>query len=1566
MTRIALRFGRKEHLIGVIHEAEDQPRALGILLWNTGISHRIGPFRVHVEMADKLAQLGFTVLRFDLSRLGDSDLAEHDASIQEIFSRDITDAAQALEDRYQIKNIISIGICSGAVDAWYHACQDPRIRGLVMVDGFVYPTSRHEFQFFLKRIFSPKRWKRYILKALTAFSAQKYLPIVNDFLDPNYPTQANAINETQKLVDRGTEMLVIYTGGFHPWYSYKNQFAAMLHGVDFKKRLQLEFWPDVDHLFSLIEDRKRFLRLVQIWIQEKFLKPVMARELTASTDTPEPELSPIEANPVLEPRPVSEPEAILPEPALVKEAASDAAQDDGPAREMQSLVLESINEILYPAQLELDDNFFDYGGNSILAIKSCQALSQRLGIHVPITMLYIHLRPRELAKALLLVKSEAAPASDLGDPVSKDETVQHAPEELSQQAIAVIGYACKVPGAKNVQEFWSMIREGREGLTHFKAEELDPTLPESLIRHHNYVASRGVIDGDRFDHEFFSMSRREAIFLDPQQRVLMETCWQALEDAGWAHRRQEARIGIYAGVGSNTYQSRNLMMGHATPHSEEEFFAQMGNDKDYVATHIAYYLDLKGPAISVHTACSTSLVAVVEGIKTLLSDEADLVLAGAASVNAPMSSGHLYQEGGIFSRDGHCRPFAADATGTLFSDGSAVVVLKRLDKALADGDPIRAVIHGWALNNDGRNKSSFAAPSVEGQSQAIAKAYKRSGWSPRTVSFVECHGTATPIGDPIEIEGLRQVFQSYTKDQHFCALGSVKANIGHLTAAAGTIGLIKAALVLEKGEIPPALHAWPLNPELRVNQSPFHIPKTLQAWPENSPRRAGVSSFGVGGTNSHVLLEAAPASTQAQAELHGLDPWMTLAWSARDPQAAQRLQESLNSMWNDPSVRAQDLCYTMGRYRMRFPHRQSVTGRNPQEWQQALARLKKNASFYPEKVPPMVLMFPGQGSQYTNMGRELAQAWPRFKQNYEKGLAAFQQRFDLDLTLALDGVESECGPLLNSTLYTQPVLFCVEWALAQSLIDCGLKPTAVMGHSIGEIAAATVAGVFRFDDAVQLVYHRARAMQSAQPGVMLAVRAPREKLQSLLPQDISLCVINSQEACVIGGERSAVDALMPLLKNKGIAFKALDTSHAFHSAMMDEVLEEFRKSIEDLPRHKPTLPIISTVTARPLLDEELTSVKYWVEQIRQPVNFLGAVQYAASLYDALFIEAGPRDALSRFVQQILRDEGRWPSLALLPRSAANGGEDLAFSEGISELANYGVKLFVPTQGRIISAPVYPFQGEKLWLEPKGAVPADVIPIRPGKAPASNMSIAAAVPATSNTWLKKLNASLAQISGLDAQQLAPDASWVSLGLDSLLLTQWSLKMQKEWGINMNINMLQNELQNLQALAAHLQSLMPQETPAAITTPPMAMSPQLSTPAALDSTTISSLLQQQMALMNRQIELLTGLVGHVNTEQRNTAASSASKTLSTTEIKSHSQETAPEALAKPPIQKSPTEPLPGFLNRLVHEGEIEFASDHGVLRMPRYRGSFLALDANGQPGLFIENPDQSGEYWQVVGE
>ncbi len=1613
MARIALRFGRSQHLIGVLHEAENAKQPMGILLWNTGISHRIGPYRIHVDLAERLAALGFTVLRFDLSRLGDSDVAEADAAIQDIFTRDINDAVQVLEEQFQLKEILSIGICSGAVDAWYHARQDPRVRGLVMVDGFVYPTFRHELGFLLQRLLSPKRWQRLIMRALRPRAKQYALQPVNDFLDPNYPPQDQANIDTQKLIDRGTQMLVLYTGGFHPWYSYRRQFQAMLRKVKFRKQLQLEHWPHVDHLFTLLEDRKRFMRMLHIWIQDKFLQPYLQRQMQSQVEalpmantssdltSPEPvqtliyatepplDLSLAAADAVLE-VPLATPQPINDIPVEAKVPAIEPIPQD---ETLLPQILEIYNSILYPSTIEADDNFFEFGGNSILAIKASLLLSTQLGQPIPITLIFSHLRPRELARALSRGTANQSIPSDLSLPLSTplpDQSISS-----NSEAIAIIGMACKVPGAKNIDEFWDLIHKGQEGISHFQRAELDSSLPESMVKHANYVASRGIIDGNRFDHEFFGINRREALFLDPQQRVLLETCWQALEDAGWAHRRQAARIGVYVGVGSNTYQTRNLLMGHAKPHSEEEYFATMANDKDYVATHMAYHLDLRGPAVSVHTACSTSLVAVVEGIKTLITNEADIVVAGAASVNAPMISGHLYQEGGIFSRDGHCRPFAADATGTLFSDGSAVVVLKKLDRALADGDPIHAVIRGWALNNDGRNKSSFAAPSVEGQSAVIRKAYQRAGWSPRSVAYMECHGTATPIGDPIEVEGLRQAFQEQTADKNFCALGSVKANIGHLTAAAGTIGLIKAALVLRKGIVPPALHALPLNPELRLQQSPFYIPEAAQPW-LSEERRAGVSSFGVGGTNAHVLLEA-HRSVDRQSRPHSLDPWVTLTWSAKDPLTCQRFIAEWPRFLGPGFDHLLDMSYVSSSQRPRFHYRQSVTARDAEDLRQGLSRFKKAPIYYPDKVPSVVLMFPGQGSQYPRMGQDLARVWPRFAQHYERVIDLFESNFEIDLRGALDGIEADGSMLLHTTLYTQPALFSVEWALATSLIECGIPVTALIGHSIGEISAAAIAGVFSLDDAVFLVYHRARTMQSAPLGTMLAVRANHERIKNLLVPEISLCVINSTDSCVVGGESKAVEALLPMLKSKGIAFKQLETSHAFHSSMMDQVIDTFRESVQALTLHPPKWPIISTVDGRAILPERLCSIDYWVDQIRQPVNFLEAVRWVSKQHDALFLEVGPRDALSRFVRQILRDEGRWPSQALLARSAASGGEELAFTEGLSELANYGIQPFVAQNGQTLGIPSYPFFGEKLWLDPKkseAVEPRGLSKPQTVQQPSAAEVMSNPASKATSIWQQRLTQSLSTLMGLESQELDPQLSWTSLGIDSILLTQWSLKMQKEWGINMNLNLLQNELQNLQALALHMQKTLPLQTSApkvvasdALSRPnPQqneSLSKELSAPlAALDPASIGEVLQQQIRLMTKQIELLSGIMR--NQPQEQSMGKPEGQTLAPVQPAPDQQTTlekiavsisehpsinlSSEAPLAPVtlVKNSVIEQLPSFLNRVVHEGDIEFATDQGVLRMPRYRGAFLAIGEDGQPGLFLENPDVAGEYWQVAND
>ncbi|RYZ57320.1 MAG: hypothetical protein EOP07_10250, partial [Proteobacteria bacterium] len=510
---------------------------------------------------------------------------------------------------------------------------------------------------------------------------------------------------------------MIYTGGFTPYYSYRSQFFDMLPDLKPKGQIAVEYWPEVDHLFMLMEDRQRLVDQVVRWLG----KAPVSVALPALV-------------PLAQPMPL-EISLKQDEPLEIK------------------TVLEIFNQILSPSKLEANDSFFDYGGSSVLAIKLTIALSEKFAADIPVVAVYSHMTPRAMAEAIAAGEFASEPSQTqigIPSPIKPGSGDQNAKEE--DEAYAIIGMAANVPGAKSVEEFWKMILDGREGITTWTKDELDPSLPQSLVNSPHYVPSRGVIEGDRFDASFFKMSRREAEFLDPQQRILIECSYQALDDAGLFNSSSETRVAVYAAVGSNTYLTRNLAAGHFEPHSEEEYLALLLNDKDYVATRVAYALNLKGPAVSVHTACSSSLVAVIEGIKAIAAGQADVVLCAAASVNAPIASGHLYQEGGIFSVDGHCRPFDEKATGTMFSDGAAAVVIKPLRKALADNDAIYAVIKGWGMNNDGADKSSFAAPSSKGQEEAIRQAITRAAIEPREMGYIECHGTGTPIGDPIELE----------------------------------------------------------------------------------------------------------------------------------------------------------------------------------------------------------------------------------------------------------------------------------------------------------------------------------------------------------------------------------------------------------------------------------------------------------------------------------------------------------------------------------------------------------------------------------------------------------------------------------------------------------------------------------------------------------------------------------------------------------------------------------------------------------------------------------------------
>jgi acyl transferase domain-containing protein len=686
--------------------------------------------------------------------------------------------------------------------------------------------------------------------------------------------------------------------------------------------------------------------------------------------------------------------------------------------------------------------------------------------------------------------------------------------EMSLEGVAIVGVHGRFPGAESAEEFWANLVAGRETVSFFDDAELTAAGldPAVLRRSGAYVPARGVLkDAESFDAAFFGIHPKEAEVMDPQHRVFLEACWEALERAGYAPGRIQGSVGVYAGAMYNTYYMSAL---HPRPELRELLgFEQvmLGNEKDYLATRVAYKLDLKGPAISLNTGCSSSLVAVCQAYQALMTFQCDMALAGGVSIRSPQRQGYYFQEGNIASPDGHTRTFDAEAQGTVFSNGVTLVVLKRLSEALADGDEVYAVIKGAALNNDGAQRVSFGAPGVAGQSEAVALAQEIAGVEPDSVSYVEAHGTATPIGDPIEVAALTQAFRRATARRQFCALGSVKSNIGHLDAAAGTAGLIKTALALKHRQIPPSLHFKAPNPKLDLENSPFFVNAILREWKTDTPAplRAGVSSFGTGGTNAHVVLEEAP-----QAEPSGPSrPYQILLLSGKTSNALESAARNLAAhLKAHPDVNLADVAYTLQIGRTEFAHRRVVLCHTVSE---AIALLENSD---PRRVltsvqemgrPSVAFMFPGQGAQYANMGAAVYQQERVFRETLDECARILQPVMGVDLRLLLfAGPEEEASAneQLRQTQFTQPALFAIEYALARLWMSWGLTPSAMIGHSVGEYVAACLAGVFSLETALTLVAHRARLVQAQAPGAMLSVRLPeaqiRPRLSSSRPREL--------------------------------------------------------------------------------------------------------------------------------------------------------------------------------------------------------------------------------------------------------------------------------------------------------------------------------------------------------------------------------------------------------------------------------------------------------------------------------
>lgn len=879
--------------------------------------------------------------------------------------------------------------------------------------------------------------------------------------------------------------------------------------------------------------------------------------------------------------------------------------------------------------------------------------------------------------------------------------------EYTGMEIAIIGMDGRFPGARNVKEFWENLKQAKETISHFTKDELlQSGIPEAEVGDPQYIRSKGMLEAiDRFDADFFGMLPKEAELLDPQVRIFMETAWRSLEDAGYIGERFSGAIGVYAGAALNTYMFQIVSNPDALK-TVDDFQLMLGNDKDLLSLRTAYKLDLRGPAVTVQSTCSTSLVAVHLACQGLLSGECDMALAGGVSLLLPQKKGYRYQDGMIYSPDGHCRPFDAKAGGTVFGDGVGVVVLKRLEDALEDGDHIYAIIKGTAVNNDGTDKVGFTAPSVEGQARVIKAAMAMAEVEPDTISYIEAHGTGTQLGDPIEVTALTQVFREQTDEKGFCAIGSVKSNVGHLNTAAGVTGLIKTALALKHKQIPPSIQFETPNPKIDFANSPFYVQTELADWEcKNGPRRAGVSSFGIGGTNVHIILEEAPEMKSGASKRNA----HLITLSARTEKALEKATDQLvQQLEENPHLDLADVAYTLRVGRKDFAHRRYVVASDSREAAQRLKERHPKHVFYSraKEGRPVVFLFPGQGSQYVNMGKELYEKETVFRQEVDRCAEFLKRHLGLDirqLIYPIAGEEKEAERRLTETRFTQPALFTIEYALAKQWMAWGIKPEAMMGHSVGEYVAATLSGVMRLEDGLKLIAERGRMIQELPSGEMMAVRMTEEQVKPYLVDGVSLAAINSPMLCVLSGSKEAIDALAQKLEEEGKMTRRLHTSHAFHSHMMEPVVEPFTELVGDMELSVPSIPFVSNVTGTWITDEQATDPAYWARHLREAVRYADGVKFLWQKPERVLLEVGPGRTLTMLAKQQAEKGADQVAVSSIrhPQDAVSDEAALAEARGRLWLAGvtWDDEAFYAEEKRLrVSLPAYPFEGKRYWIE----------------------------------------------------------------------------------------------------------------------------------------------------------------------------------------------------------------------------------------------------------------------------
>jgi len=1159
---------------------------------------------------------------------------------------------------------------------------------------------------------------------------------------------------------------------------------------------------------------------------------------------------------------------------LVAVKPPDDIRGRAPLNATEASLREIWRKVLGTQAVGVDDNFFDLGGTSLGLMEVHAQIKRSMSSDITVVEMFQYPRISALAERM----SRAAPAR-------AETRAAHA--RSGESLIAIVGMSGRFPGARTVSQFWENLRNGVESITRFSEAELEDSFSDEVRRQPNFVKARPILEEvDQFDADFFGMYAREAELTDPQHRVFLECAWEALESAGCDPRSFAGPIGVFAGASIGTYFLEHVLRDRRTI---EEFTSNyqvgcypmlLGTGADFLATRVAYKLDLKGPAVAVSSACSTSLLAVAQACQSLSAGQSDLALAGGVSITFPQKRGYLHLEGGMVSADGTCRTFDANATGTIFGSGAGVVALKRLSDAQRDGDYIYAVIRGSGINNDGAAKVGFTAPSVDGQAAAIEMAHASAGVDARSISYVECHGTATPLGDPIEVAALTKAFQATTSDKQFCAVGSVKSNIGHLDVGAGVVGLIKTALSLKHGVLPPSLHYTAPNPQIDFASTPFYVNSKLTDWPRHSgPRRAGVSAFGVGGTNVHLVLEEAPSAegsvafgTARVAPAAGALP--AVEGSDVAPQASELLVVSARSeaavaaartnlaayLRANPQTSLSAVAHSLQTGRRAFAHRSFVVGHTADDAASALEAASTAGSasaaarVLQGKNAAVAFMFPGQGSQYPDMARDLYVGEPEFRLHFDRCAQICRTVLGEDLAaIVYPAVNSpEAAKRLMNTKFAQPAIFAIEYSLAKLWMSWGIQPSAMIGHSVGEFVAAVMAGVMSLEDALPLVALRGRLMQELHRGSMLSVRLPELELRSLLGGDVAIAAVNGPSLTVASGPDAAIQALEKTLQERGVICRHLHTSHAFHSAMVEPIVEPLRERLRQIRLSSPTLPYVSCVTGTWIKESEATSAQYWARHARETVRFADGIKTMLGMESApILLEVGPGNVLSTLAFQALQGATN-PVITSLQDSARESSDRACMLDALGRLWTHGAEPAWSALHRQpvqrVPLPTYPFERKRYWIEapPKVRGASAVTPVVPAaESPVSQDVTAMTQQNTPSSpqadRVAELSAAIAAIlenlSGSAPPSTTAPISFLEMGYDSLFLTQVAQKIQSQMKVKITFRQLLAQYSTIPTLAAFLAekvpaSAVPTRAPAAPAAAPAAVA-MAAGPATLSS-------------------------------------------------------------------------------------------------------------------------------------